>query len=231
MKVFKIQNNSRLNCKKTKIFFDVISLKKSLYHLIILFFLILFFSCNMKKNLDGDKKNTSSIISMDSLLNLAQEKCEIIEVKLLKDTLLMVSTNDVLYYPFGEYRSLEDFLLTQPFLKDNIHDVDSTEKDFKIITLESANNHFKFIESKESGNLEIIDAEIKDNCVNFSNGVKVGMSKKVFLSKFFYDIPNELKNVSVVEFESALTGIWHYYLFSENKLRRVSIISDYQIDN
>ena len=218
-----------LSIKMMGVFFDKISFKKSLSFFYLMIFLNIFISCDMKYN-SNDDINASSIISMDSLLNLSQEKREIIEVKLSNDTLLIISTEDALYYPFGKYHSLNDFQLSQPILQDNSYSIDSTEKHFKVITLKSANNFLKLLASEESGNLEIIDAEIKDNDLRFSNDIKIGMSQKEFLSIFFHSVPNELEKVSVIELESGLTGIWHYYSFSKNKLKRISLISDYQID-
>lgn len=227
MKTF---NYRLLSIETTRVFFNKISLKKMLSFLYLMIFLNLFISCDMNDNLDDNINTISSIISMDSLMNLSRDKCEILEVKLSNDTLLIVSTEEILYYPFGQYRSFKDFQSSQP-IQDNSYSIDSIETEFKVITLKSVNNFLKLLASKESGNLEIINAEIKDNNLMFSNGVKIGISQKEFLSIFFYSVPDELEKVSVIELESGLTGIRHYYSFSKNKLKRISLISDYQIDN
>ncbi len=231
MKSIKIQNDNLLSIMIAKIIFNTFFLKRVLNILIPTIFLSLLLSCNMAQNTDNRIEATESIITIDSLMDLTRKDCEIIEMKLTKDTLLIVSTNDILYYPYGKYSLFEDFQLSHSIIKENNYKIDSIEKDFIIITLKSKNNLLKFIESKESSKLEIFNADINDNDLKFSNGIKIGMSQKEFLLIFFNKVPKELENLSIIELESGLTGIWHYYTFSENKLRNITMKTDYLIDD
>lgn len=205
-------------------------LKKILNILISFFFLNLLSSCNIAQNTDNRIESTTSIITMDSIVNLTWEDCEIIETKLTNDTLLIVSTNNFLYYPFGKYHLFAEFQTSHFNINNDKYKIDSVKKDFLIITVENKNNLLRFIESKDSDKLEIVYADIKDNSFAFSNGMKIGMNKEECLSIFFETIPKGLEHIHIIKLESGLTGIWHYYSFSKNKLENVTIKSDYQID-
>jgi hypothetical protein len=188
----------------------------------------------MAQNNENTNTNTNieteSSITTDTLMELIQEDSEIIEIKLTKDTLLMVSTNDILYYPYGEYTLFEDFQLSYPTIKENNYKIDSVGGKIKIINLKSKNNLLKFIESEETNKLELLSANINDIDLVFNNGIKIGMYQKDFLLIFFTQVPKELEEVSIIELESGLTGIWHYYIFSENILKNITIKTDYLID-
>lgn len=208
--------------------------KRILSMSIIAIFLNPLLSCNMAQNNENTNTNTNieteSSITTDTLMELIQEDSEIIEIKLTKDTLLMVSTNDILYYPYGEYTLFEDFQLSYPTIKENNYKIDSVGGKIKIINLKSKNNLLKFIESEETNKLELLSANINDIDLVFNNGIKIGMYQKDFLLIFFTQVPKELEEVSIIELESGLTGIWHYYIFSENILKNITIKTDYLID-
>ena len=214
-----------------KIIFNTFFFKRGLNILIPTIFLGLLLSCNMAQNTNDIQIGNRSFITEDSLMHLIRSNFEIVEIELKKDTLLLYSTKDFVYYPYGKYRKFKDFQLSHLTIKDSNYKIDTIGSNFIIINLENQNNIIQFTEYSETDKLELVSAIINDNDLKFNNDIKVGMNKNEFLSLFFTQVPKELEKISVIELASGLLGIWHYYNFSENKLRNITMKTDYLIDD
>jgi len=144
------------------------------------------------------------------------------------DTLWIASGDKFLYYPFGIYKNIDELAVVYSFMNrksllnnnrllDNLYFNRSS-----IVTM---------LDTDDSKKIEIVYAKILDSNIVLSNGIKVGLDKSGFLN--YFSIPlqkSEWDKIHIVVLESALTGIWHYYYFSNDKLDSILFRTDYQFD-
>src|SRR4051812_16569499 len=86
--------------------------------------LITAFSCaDASKEKGNEKKEQevqpSVILNADSLKKDVKASTELIELKITNDTLSIVSTAALLYYPFGKFKTSDDFKTHIPFAVSN----------------------------------------------------------------------------------------------------------------
>jgi len=192
---------------------------------ILMFFAVLIFNCNCS----GKKGNYFSITQtdLDDLKKSAKKELELVDMYVAHDTLLIASTNNYLYYPFGKFKKLNGFI--DKYFSSVEVSVDSIQGTFKQYIITKDNCKIDIIENDDTGYLEVVSAQLFGDCITFVNNIKVGMNKSKFFELFFNDYSNELNEISVVLIESGLEGIWHYYIFFNNVLTDIYIKSDYQI--
>jgi hypothetical protein len=190
----------------------------------------LLLSCGFAQN--NEEKRI--LLSVDSLMNIVQEDFDVHSIELLQDTILILSTNEILFYPFGEFTNFKKF--QEQYLKKvkepNI-DYTKSKSGSNVINIQNENNFLRLIETKEKRKgmqprLEIVYADINDADFVFVNGISVGMNKKGFLLKIFSIVPEDLEKISVIKIASAVDFIEYYYTFSEdNTIKNITIITDY----
>jgi hypothetical protein len=163
--------------------------------------------------------------------NQIQEKFEILNSKVINDTLEILSSSNFLYYPAGKFSNTTYFEKNNKEIKRNIelfirYD---TEKD-SLINYSYGNSYIKFIFDEEKNAYEIISANIIDDNYILNKQIKIGLSKTNFMLRFSrsFDL-NLLKNINVIKFVSALEGIWHYYYFRNDILIQIKFETDYQL--
>jgi len=173
--------------------------------------------------------NQSEQLNTDSLKQLVRTEFKLVDIKLIKDTLFIVSTNKSLYYPFGAYSNFNEFYHKHSNESD-ICKTDSIHNVFKVISIQRGNSKIEFIENTETNRLELLSANINDSSFRFLDGIKVGIGKTDMLLKIFTHVPQELKEIRVIKMESGLEGIWYFYIFSQEVLKKIIIETDYDLN-
>lgn len=169
-------------------------------YVICLIIVISLFSCEKFKS--QKNKNTYSLEIISSLLK--------------EDTLSIVSTSDYLYYPFGKEKKPVDLETGEKVIFSKIGD--------DMYLYKNNCNILKLYLSEQTDLLEIVDGEINNADIYLDNYIHVNMSKAEFYSYFQFEYD---KHPNIIEMESALEGIWHYYHFKNDTLRCIIIKSDY----
>lgn len=168
--------------------------------------------------------------SIDNKKNGVQEKKikylenkDIIDVKLSNDTLIISSTDQVLYFPFGKINSIQK--LKEEF--NHFQIIEEKESEFRLFFKSSK---LKFVFDDEQYLFHIVSGTINDNEIAFSNEIKIGDTKETVLSKYVQEFEIKENEFNVLILESGLTGIWHYYEFENNKLVRIKFETDYILE-
>ncbi len=150
------------------------------------------------------------------------------------DTLNIVTTNQFAYYPFGKYFSIEEF---NNSLKSFILGVEQqypyndTLLDLRVLyNLTYKDSKIKVLSDPDNKTIEIVSGKILDPEVEFVNGFQVGMTKAAFIDSLFSINPVDFPKIKVVEIESGLMGIWHYYKFEQDTLKSILLDTDYQFN-
>ena len=150
------------------------------------------------------------------------------EIQLKKDTLELVSSSGFLYYPFGKYKNINDFIQKNEIWSGYKTDVIDTADNTTLYKLTFKNSFINFLKSPDSKTLEIVKVKVFDPKILLINGIKIGESKGDFFKTFFNTIDNRnIQNVNVVKFESVVTGIWNYYYFKNDRLSYFTFDTDY----
>jgi hypothetical protein len=181
---------------------------------------------------DSQTKTNKDTLEKYNLQKKAKKGLELIEIQLKKDTLELISTADFLYYPFGRFDSISDFIQQNDFLQ-KYHQEKTIESNdninmFKLIYKD---NFLVIFKSPDSKRIEIIKARISDPNINLVNKLKAGINKEDFLNIFFNNVDGAtIQNISVIKFISGLTGVWNNYYFENNKLSYYTFDTDYQFE-
>lgn len=206
-------------------------IKNKLNILMISLLSCILFSCGFAQSNDKKEEKTLTVDYLESIVN---ESFKVNNIELLEDTIHIVSEDEILFYPFGEYMDFEKF--QEQYLKKQIKeskiDYTKSKSGSNVINIRNKNTFVKLIETeifrKEGQRLEIVSANINDANFEFVNGIKVGMNKKDLLLKIFSIVPEELEKIPVIKISSAVDGIWYYYTFSEdNTIKNITITTDY----
>ena len=86
----------------------------------------------------------------------------------------------------------------------------------------------KVLSDPENKTIEIVSGKILDPELKLVNGFQVGMTKAAFIDSLFSKKPADFSKIKVVEIESGLMGIWHYYIFEHDTLKSILLDTDYQ---
>ncbi len=181
--------------------------------------------------------------------NHLTDSVTICEAYVKSDTLSIVSDDDHLYYPFGQYDTWNDF--EKNYIKKhwmNLQTDSLFTNDVDVYTVRMGSNCIEFFQNTDiTGKIEIVRGLIYNDRIQLYDGIRVGMTKKEFLLNFIKDNvgydksaakfradfvkdESQYKNISVIEVISVLTGIWYYYFFSSDQiLTFIYIKTDCQI--
>ena len=197
-----------------------------------LFFLLLCFlitdTCYSSLKNSRDSGLEISLLSGNHLT----DSVTICEAYVKSDTLSIVSDDDHLYYPFGQYDTWNDF--EKNYIKKhwmNLQTDSLFTNDVDVYTVRMGSNYIEFFQNTDiTGKIEIVRGLIYNDRIQLYDGIRVGMTKREFLLNFIKDNvgydksaakfrtdfikdESQYKNISVIEVISVLTGIWYYYFF------------------
>ena len=214
-----------------------------------LFFLLLCFlitdTCYSSLKNSRDPGLEISLLSGNHLT----DSVTIYEVYRKSDTLSIVSDDDHLYHPFGQYDTWNDF--EKNYIKKywtNLQTDSLFTNDVDVYTIRMSPNYIEFVQDIDiTGKIEIVRGLIYDDHIQLYDGIRVGMTKKEFLLNFIKDDmryyesaakfrtdfikdESQYKNISVIEVISVVAGIWYYYFFSPDQiLTFICIKTDYTL--
>ena len=213
-----------------------------------LFFLLLCFlitnTCYSSLKNSRDSGLEISLLSGNHLT----DSVTIYEVYRKSDTLSIVSDDDHLYHPFGQYDTWNDF--EKNYIKKHWTNLqtDSLFDELSIYIVRMNPNYIEFVQDISiTGKIEIVRGLIYNDRIQLYDGIRVGMTKREFLLNFikddmryyesaakfrtdFFKDESQYKNISVIEVISVLTGIWYYYFFSPDQiLTFICIKTDYTL--
>lgn len=161
---------------------------------------------------------------------------DLIESKIIGDTLCIVSTSPFLYYPLGVYNSIDNFSKNYGLTMDEKTEYDysyndSTTDKTVIYRLSFGNSFIKFLKDDEKNKLEIVSGKVKNKEIYLTNGITIRINiSNNFIKKFITDInSDQIKSINIVKMVSGLTGIWHYYFFKGDTLNYFYFDTDYQV--
>ena len=213
-----------------------------------LFFLLLCFlitnTCYSSLKNSRDSGLEISLLSGNHLT----DSVTIYEVYRKSDTLSIVSDDDHLYHPFGQYDTWNDF--EKNYIKKHWTNLqtDSLFDELSIYIVRMNPNYIEFVQDISiTGKIEIVRGLIYNDRIQLYDGIRIGMTKREFLLNFMKDNvgydksaakfrtdfikdESQYKNISVIEVISVLTGIWYYYFFSPDQiLTFICIKTDYTL--
>lgn len=191
--------------------------------------MILFVSCYASDPKTIQKSQPTEI--SDSIQNFIKPEFETIQTSIRGDTLSIASTSDFLYHPFGKFSDINAFVKKYEW---NYKDVLKSEikSDSRLFRVTSNNSSIMLLLDDEQKSLEIVGGNINDTSILLVNGIRINMSYSSFLNVFFISVPKVIsKDIRIIELESGLTGIWHYYSFADNKLKSIVFRSNYVFQN
>jgi hypothetical protein len=183
-------------------------------------------------------------IEADSISNYLFSKVEnneyeIQSVSLCSDTLKLLSSSQVLYYPFGRFSSIISFEKSYPekFVKTVEKCIKSLEvpgqtdtlfrfsfKESYILAIDIDNTEdYKF----KKDEMVITKAKITNKEIKLQNGDSIGIPKDLLLRYFFTEYKG-LNKIKVVELVRALDGVWIIYTLSNNLVVKIDILTDYK---
>ncbi|PVY39631.1 hypothetical protein [Pontibacter virosus] len=156
------------------------------------------------------------------------------------DTLKLVSHSWYFYYPFGKFSTpeeLKSYYSNRYSFEDQISPLgsDSTEE-VALYRLKLDKGFVKFFhttleEYSESNDMAIVSANLTEPSIQMTNGLKVGLTKdevkKILFSK---GEPNNFIKHNNIFVETASTGVWVYINFENDKVKRILIDTDYQLN-
>ena len=203
---------------------------------VVILLLSALFSCKQKSQNIGQSANSKVIdtlakqdtASLRKLLEKSQKPtAEIAEVLFNEDTLKIVTGITHLYYPFGKHSDIKDIekSILNSSVK-NIHLINFQAQDSTAITqITTPLSVIKFFYDDEQLRQEIVSADIRDSNFHFLNNIRIGMSKDELLKILFSKPP--AVTVNTIKLISGLDGIKHYYLFKDDKLTEIKMVTDY----
>ena len=213
-----------------------------------LFFLLLCFlitdTCYSSLKNSRDSGLEISLLSGNHL----SDSVTICEAYVKSDTLIIVSDDDHLYHPFGQYDTWNDF--EKNYIKKHWTNLqtDSLFDELSIYIVRMSPNYIEFVQDISiTGKIEIVRGLIYNDHIQLYDGIRVGMTKREFLLNFIKDDmryyesaakfrtdfikdESQYKNISVIEVISVVAGIWYYYFFSPDQiLTFICIKTDYTL--
>ena len=180
--------------------------------------------------------------------NHLADSVTICEAYVKSDTLIIVSDDDHLYHPFGQYDTWNDF--EKNYIKKHWMNLqtDSLFDELSIYIVRMSPNYIEFVQDISiTGKIEIVRGLIYNDRIQLYDGIRVGMTKKEFLLNFIKDDmryyesaakfrtdfikdESQYKNITVIEVISVVAGIWYYYFFSPDQiLTFICIKTDYTL--
>lgn len=153
------------------------------------------------------------------------------------DTFKLVSHSWYFYHPFGKFTTPEELksrYSNRFSVEEEISTSDSAPSgEVALYRLKMDKGFIKFYyttleEGSENNDFALVSANITEPSIQMTNGLKVGMSraevKEVLFSK---GEPANVSNYKNLQIATALDGVWVNLSFEKDRLKRISIDTDY----
>ena len=143
------------------------------------------------------------------------------------DTLTIDVDSDYLFYPFGKFKNIDDFLTGLPD-STSVSEKRIEKEQVAIFSLRYQNSIINILLAEifrnVFTNIEIIDAHILDRGIKTVNGIEIGISKKLFFENFKFPYNSEFNDIRVIETISTYQFIRCYYIFDKNNILNEIVI-------
>lgn len=189
--------------------------------------IVLFCFAILSNSCASGVRDTTTISSCSDIKEYLKTDFEGLKAFKQNDTLFIVSTNDFLYHPFGRFSNADEFCKKYKWTSQA---VPQSETKSNMALKKVSKNKSSMLLVRDSVNMlmEIVGGTINGNDITTINGIEIGMNYNDLISIFFQTIPACIKtNIKVIQLESGLTGIWHFYKIDKNKLVTITFRSDY----
>lgn len=156
------------------------------------------------------------------------------------DTLKLASHSWHFYYPFGKFSTPEELKsrYNNSFnFEEEASPVGSgASEEVTLYRLKMQKGFVKFFhtsseDDSENNDMAIVSAKITEPSIQMTNGLKVGLTrdevKEILFSK---GEPNNIRSYNNILIETALTGVWVNLNFESDRLYRILIDTDYQLN-
>ncbi|NEM96065.1 hypothetical protein [Pontibacter burrus] len=156
------------------------------------------------------------------------------------DTFKLVSQSQYFYYPFGKFSTPEDL---KSHYSNRFSFVDETSPLYsdgsEVITLyrlKMDKGFVKFLhttqeDDSENNDIAIVSAKITEPSIQMINGLKVGLTRnEVREILFSKGEPHNLRSYNNITIETASTGVWVHLNFENDRLKRILVDTDYQLN-
>lgn len=162
----------------------------------------------------------------------AKKEFKVTEVHLKEDTLVVISLSEFLFYPFGKYADVGNFIK-----RSHIEWYRSVDRFWYNDTVDMSvykfwrldDSYLNFYISIDTELMELINGNITDKEVVLKNQCRVGMSKQNFFNLFFISpTPNMFNGIKYVKFISGLYYLEHVYEFDSDELKRIQFLTEYK---
>lgn len=181
---------------------------------------------------------TLLVIIINSCENSNSNKYAFENMVVSNDTCKVVSHDHYFFECYGQFTNpikLQDYF-TKKFTVQK--EFTYAYKDSSMIdTLYRVVNNKSFIKflyvnsSDEKESMQIVSARINDPELLMTNGLKIGLEKRLVLTMLFGKRYNhDLDKINNYQIITALEGLWINLGFVDEKLSKIIIYSDYQVD-
>ncbi|MCJ8212053.1 hypothetical protein MUY27_20215 [Mucilaginibacter sp. RS28] len=183
-------------------------------------------------NLESTDKAIQIISDSNQIISkLKHEKksLDIEDLTITKDTLVIVSLNRNVFYPFGRLRLEKDFRNALPGFKlSNKYYHDKRFGDIKLKRMVNIKSYLTFYKDDETGYYEIVSGLLEGDNLHLTGIGNIGSTFSSVLKQWFIsDVTRLLKGIKVIKVVSGVNGIIYYCFFNNNALESIKIQSDY----
>lgn len=176
--------------------------------------------------------NVSSRAKAMRMMNFSREEYMIKDIKVYTDTMTVYSLSNYIIYPFGEWKSMEDYITDN-----QLHWYRESGYRQFFDSMEVSVNRMKRLDdsyldmfySTWTRKVELLGGRINDPEVVLANGIHVGMAKDDVFKVFFKKYPKSYTaDVSVLKVISGAGEVAEIYTFKGTKLRHIKIETAYK---
>jgi hypothetical protein len=152
-----------------------------------------------------------------------KNKKDLVEIKCFHDTLLVITTDQTLFYPFGKINEFDKL--------SSIFSGYKYEKNDDIHLFSKKDNIISFIKNVDiSDYFEVVNCDIMADDIFVLSKIKIGITKVDFIKVFFHNEEKlDSSKYSIITFESGLTGIWYHFMFNNSVLIEIRINTDFKL--
>lgn len=152
------------------------------------------------------------------------------------DSLLLVSCEDEIRNPFGNIYNDSDIknsLLKDFTIAKHIIDTSSGIESHTLKLIKNSTNLILYFDNdlEAASRSYILKGEIIEDNIALVSGIRIGISEKEFIERYFSKFPEKLQNkIHVIVIAFCVDDIIHYYQFINNKLISIKFVSDSSFD-
>lgn len=166
------------------------------------------------------------------MMNFGREEYMIKDIKVYTDTMTVYSLSNYVIYPFGEWKSMEDYITNN-----QLHWYRESGYRQYFDSMEVSVNRMKRLDDSYldmfysiwTKKVELLAGRINDPEVVLANGIHVGMAKDDVLKVFFKKYPKSYTaEVAVLKVISGAGEVAEIYTFKGEKLRHIKIETAYK---